>query len=285
MKRMIESETHGEERAFYGLRDARLVRCSFEGDEDGESALKECSDLELSDCRFELRYPLWHVKGAELCDCRMSETCRAALWYCSNIDIRSSTLGGIKAVRECEDVALDGCTVTSTEFGWKTRGFTACNTEIRGEYAFLDSARLKLDNVRLCGKYSFQYVKGAVVTGSVLDTKDAFWHAEDVTVCDSVIKGEYLGWYSKRLRLVRCRISGTQPLCYAEELTLEDCVMEDCDLSFEKSTVHAEVSGEILSVKNPSGGVIVASSVGEVISEDGREKKTLLTLPSGKRYI
>ena len=28
---------------------------------------------------------------------------------------------------------------------------------------------------------------------------------------------EYLGWHSKNLRLVNCRISGTQPLCYAHD--------------------------------------------------------------------
>ena len=38
---------------------------------------------------------------------------------------------------------------------------------------------------------------------------------------DSVVDGEYLGWHSRNLRLVNCRISGTQALCYAENLVLE----------------------------------------------------------------
>ncbi|MBQ1952642.1 MAG: DUF3737 family protein, partial [Alistipes sp.] len=31
---------------------------------------------------------------------------------------------------------------------------------------------------------------------SYLDTKDAFWHAKNVTVKNSTVKGEYLAWFS-----------------------------------------------------------------------------------------
>ena len=100
----------------------------------------------------------------------------------------------------------------------------------------------------------------------MLDTKDAFWQTENVTVYNSFINGEYLGWYSKNLRLVRCRIGGTQPLCYCENLVLEDCTFEpDADLAFEYSTVQATVKGHIASVKNPRSGSIRAGSVGEII--------------------
>ena len=54
-------------------------------------------------------------------------------------------------------------------------------------------------------------------------------------------QGEYLAWYSENLRLVRCKIIGTQPLCYAKNLVLEDCEMEGADLSFEYSEVTATV--------------------------------------------
>lgn len=41
-----------------------------------------------------------------------------------------------------------------------------------------------------------------------------------MTVRDSVIKGEYLAWYSEGLTLVHCRIIGTQPFCYCKGLKL-----------------------------------------------------------------
>ena len=202
-KNVIEGIESGEERAFYGLSDTSFVRCRIAGAEDGESAFKECRNIELRDCVMALRYPLWHVSGACVDGSVFETTCRAPMWYCEGLTLRGVTLDGVKAVRECSDVTVEDSRVRSVEFGWKTRGFTAVNTDIEGEYMFLDSSDISLDRVNIKGKYTFQYVKNAVIRNCVLDTKDAFWHSENVTVYDSVVKGEYLGWYSKNLRLVR----------------------------------------------------------------------------------
>ena len=85
---------------------------------------------------------------------------------------------------------------------------------------------------------------------------------------DSVIKGEYLAWYSEGLHLIRCKIIGTQPLCYCKDLVLEDCEMVDTDLSFEYSQVQATIKGGIVSVKNPVSGSIEADEIGEVILDE-----------------
>ena len=84
------NETHDEERAFYGITEAKVQNCAFEGEADGESALKETSDLEIENCRFLLRYPLWHTSRAYITGCEMTDTCRAALWYDSDIKITDS---------------------------------------------------------------------------------------------------------------------------------------------------------------------------------------------------
>lgn len=65
---------------------------------------------------------------------------------------------------------------------------------------------------------------------------------------------------------MRCRIAGTQPLCYCRDLVMEDCEMApDCDLAFEESTLQATIRGNITSVKNPASGSITADSYGEII--------------------
>jgi hypothetical protein len=133
----------------------------------------------------------------------------------------------------------------------------------------MHSENIDIDGYTLYGNYSFQYVKNAVIRNANLQTKDAFWESENITVYDSVINGEFLAWYSKNLRLVRCRIGGTQPLCYCENLVLEDCTFEpDADLAFEYSSVQATVNGHIVSVKNPRSGFIKAGSIGEVILDE-----------------
>ena len=77
-----------------------------------------------------------------------------------------------------------------------------------------------------------------------------------------------VAWYSENVRLVRCKLIGTQPLCYCKGLILEDCTMEGCDLSFENSEVQATVTGSIDSVKNPHRGFIHADEIGEVIIDE-----------------
>lgn len=83
-----------------------------------------------------------------------------------------------------------------------------------------------------------------------------------------MIRGEYLGWYSENLTLVRCKIIGTQPLCYCKGLRLIDCTTENCDLAFEYSHVNASIKGDVVSVKNPKSGKITADSIGKIILKD-----------------
>jgi len=264
----FENKQYDEERALYGIKDSEVIGCVFDGAADGESALKECRNITVENCDFRLRYPFWHVEGARIDNIRMTETCRAALWYDDGISIRNSKLHGIKALRECENITLDGCDIISPEFGWRCQGINVNKTSLVSEYAFFECKNMNFDGFEMSGKYSFQYVENVVMKNSVLKTKDAFWHAKNVTVYDSVVAGEYLGWYSENLRLVRCKISGTQPLCYCKGLVLEDCEMEGTDLSFEKSDVKAGVKGNIVSVKNPISGYIRADSIGEIILDD-----------------
>ena len=268
MKEFISDRQFDEERALYHLQDARVQRCVFAGPADGESVLKEARNIEVSDCSFSLRYPLWHVKNFTMERSKMDELTRAAIWYAEDGKIHNCDMGGIKAVRECERIELDECRILSPEFGWKSRDITLRDSEIESEYLFLDSRDVHLERVRQKGKYSFQYVENLEITDSVLDTKDAFWHSRHVVVRNCDVIGEYLGWFSDDLTLIDCRIAGTQPLCYCTNLHLVNCTMEGCDLAFEYSNVEADIRGQIDSVKNPKSGTIAADSVGEIIMGD-----------------
>lgn len=252
----------------YNLAGADVVGCRFEGPADGESALKECRDVLVMDSEFSLRYPMWHARGLGLRDSRLTDTCRAPLWYCSDAEVAGTRVEGVKCLRECDRTSLSGCEIVSPEFGWKCRGVRMEGCTLESEYMFLDSSGIEISGSELSGKYSFQYTEGVLIRDSELRTKDAFWHSRDVTVEDCDVIGEYLGWYSEGLTLIRCRISGTQPLCYCRGLTLVDCTMEGADLAFEYSDVDVRVLGRIDSVKNPRSGRIRAGSIGEVVLED-----------------
>ena len=171
-------------------------------------------------------------------------------------------------MRECSDVRMEDSEIISPEFGWSVRGMQMKNCRAGSEYFMMRSDHLRFDHVSLTGKYSFQYITDAVFTNCDFDTKDAFWHAKNVLVKDSTIKGEYLAWYCENVTFDNCTIIGTQPLCYCKGLKLINCRMEQADLAFEKSDVDAEITTAVLSIKNPKSGTITVPGADEIIMDD-----------------
>ncbi|MDE5854439.1 MAG: DUF3737 family protein [Ruminococcus sp.] len=268
----IENQKFDEERALYKINGIILENCTFDGVADGESAVKESTDIEVYNCFFNLRYPFWHDSNLKISDSIMTEFCRASLWYSEHIEIKNTKLHGIKALRECTDVLIKESDIVSPEFGWSVTGITMENCTAESEYFMLRSRDIHFKNVHFKGKYSFQYIKNAVFENCVFDTKDAFWHGKNIVVRNSNIKGEYLAWYSDSLTLENCKIIGTQPFCWCSNLKLINCEMINTDLSFEKSEVQADIITHIESIKNPLIGKITAPSVGEIIINDENAK-------------
>lgn len=196
MKVRITNKCFDEERALYAIKDTEVFGCSFEGEADGESALKECRSVRVHNSKFALRYPLWHAEDVSLCDCHMTETCRAPLWYTRLATLRHCRIFGVKAFREAYDTLIEDSVINSEEFGWKCNKTTLRNLAVTSDYFLLDSREAEINKLRLEGKYSFQYTENVTISDSVLNTKDAFWHSKNVTVTDCEVNGEYLGWYS-----------------------------------------------------------------------------------------
>ena len=266
--RIIENQTFDEERALYGNHNILVKDCAFDGPADGESAFKECSDVQVEHSFFNLRYPFWHDHGLVIRNSEMTELCRAALWYSDHIASENTRLHGIKALRECADVKMRGCDIVSLEFGWSVRNIEMEDCNAQSEYFMMRSANLHFKNVHMQGKYSFQYIENSVFDQCTFDTKDAFWHGKNVIVRNSIVKGEYLAWYCENVTFENCRIIGTQPLCYCRGLKLINCEMVDCDLAFERSQVEAVVTTPIISIKNPlADSHITVPAVGEIIRD------------------
>ena len=266
--KIIENQIFDEERALYASVGVTVKGCRFEGEADGESALKESSDVTVEDCLFDLRYPFWHDTNLNITRTELTEHCRAPLWYSHHVSIECSKLHGVKALRECSDVSIRDTDIISSEFGWSVDRIHMRDTTVQGEYFMLRSCALSFENVQLKGKYSFQYISDSVFDHCSFHTKDAFWHAKNVVIKNSLIRGEYLAWYAENITFDHCTIIGTQPLCYCKGLRLIDCEMIDADLSFEKSQVEATLTNPIVSIKNPTSGHIRVSSLGELIQDD-----------------
>ena len=262
---LIRNKSYGGERPLFASRDLRLENVVIL---PGESALKECSNIEAVSCEFQGKYPFWHVDGFRVENCTFREGARAALWYSRRLVMKDTRVEAPKMFREMEDLTLENVVIPDAqETLWHCKGARLKNVEVaNADYLFMYSSDISIEDYRQQGNYSFQYCRNVEIRNAVIHSKDAFWGTEDVTVYNSEIHGEYLGWHSRRLRLVNCRISGTQPLCYATGLVMENCTMDaHCDLAFECSTLQATICSRITSVKNPRSGSIKAEGYGEII--------------------
>lgn len=262
---IIKDTEFGGERPLFASHGLRLENVVIHA---GESAIKNCSDITAVRCRFEGKYPFWHVDGFRIEDCVFTPGARAALWYSRNLVMENTLVEAPKMFREMSGITLRNVRIPdAAETMWHVDHVSLADVEVeKADYLFMHSHDIEIDRYRQQGNYSFQYCRNVVIRNAVIDSKDAFWNTEDVTLVDCRLTGEYLGWHSHRLHLIRCHISGTQPLCYCHDLVMEDCTMApDCDLAFEESTLQATVGGNITSVKNPTSGRITAGSIGEII--------------------
>ena len=268
---LIKDKEVGGERPLFAARNLRLENVTVHA---GESALKCCANIVADGCTFEGKYPFWHVDGFRINRCLFTPGARAALWYSRNLVMTDTQVDAPKMFREMDGIVLRGVNIPDgLETLWHCRNVDIRDVRIeKADYLFMHSSDIRISEYRQQGNYSFQYCRNVEIRNAHIDSKDAFWGTENVTVYDSVLNGEYLGWHSRRLKLVRCRISGTQPLCYCRDLELEDCILApDCDLAFEDSEVKATIISPVTSIKNPLKGEIGAKGVGEVIV-DGNSK-------------
>lgn len=265
---IIKNKEFRGERPLFGARNLRIEDVTIHA---GESALKCCANIEADHCRFEGKYPFWHVDGFKISNCLFTPGARAALWYSRNCEMTDTQIDAPKMFRELDGIRLRNVNIPDAqETLWHCDNIDIRNVKVENaDYLFMHSHNIRIEDWVQHGNYSFQYCTNVEIRNAEIHSKDAFWGTENVTVYDSVLDGEYLGWHSKRLHLVRCKISGTQPLCYCKDLILEDCEFApDCDLAFEDSEVTARVLTPIASVKNPMKGKIEAKSFGDVIIDE-----------------
>ena len=270
---IIRNQEFGGERPLFAKRNLRLENVTIHA---GESALKNTSNIEADGCTFEGKYPFWHTDGFRINRCLFTPGARAALWYSRNVVMTDTQVDAPKMFREMDGITLRGVNIPDgQETLWHCANVDIKDVRIENaDYLFMHSRDIRIEDYQQKGNYSFQYCRNVEIRNAHIDSKDAFWGTENVTVYDSEINGEYLGWHSRRLRLVRCRISGTQPLCYCRDLVMEDCVFDpDCDLAFEDSEVKATLLSPVTSIKNPLSGYVKCPAVGELIVDENSRAK------------
>ena len=217
---------------------------------------------------FKWKYPFWYAKNITARNCTWFEMARAGVWYTDHITVEDAVIEAPKNFRRCRGVNLKNVNLpNAAETLWNCEDVELDHVTAKGDYFAMNSRNMALRDFQLVGNYSFDGVKNIEIHNARMLSKDAFWNTENVTVYDSFISGEYLGWNAKNLTLINCTIESLQGMCYIDNLVMKNCKLLNTTLAFEYSTVDAEITGKIDSVMNPSGGVIRADRIDELIIE------------------
>lgn len=265
------------ERALYHIHDAEITDSLFD---DGESPLKECSDLKLKNVTFGWKYPLWYGKNILVEDSTFLEMSRSGLWYTDDSIFRSSHIIAPKEFRRCHNITLEDLVFDNAqETLWTCDGVKMKNIKAKGDYFGKDSRNIQIDHFELDGNYCFDGGENIEITNSILHSKDSFWNCRHVRIKDCVIEDEYFAWNSEDIVLENCIIRSHQGFCYMKDVKLIHCQIEDSDLIFEFcENLQADVCSPLDSVKNPISGHIRAESIKELVRDEALidPKKTII---------
>lgn len=279
----INGGVYTGERALFCSVDLEIKGATFC---DGESPLKESENIRLSDCTFSWKYPLWYCRDIEVANTKLDITARSGIWYTKGISIHDSVIDAPKTFRRSERIRLSCVDINNAEETmWNCSDIVLDNVRVKGDYFGFGSKSIRCENISVDGNYLFDGCKDVVVKNSRLISKDAFWNCENVTVENCYIVGEYLGWNSKNVTFINCTIESNQGMCYMDNVTLRDCILNNTDLCFEYCTVDAEITSHVDSVKNPISGRIVAHSIGEIIHESDRVDVSKTEIREVKRDV
>lgn len=254
------------ERALYNTHNATIIDTTFD---NGESPLKESSDLKIYNSIFKWKYPLWYSKNIYLKNTSLIELARSGIWYTTNVTFEDSTIAVPKTFRRSKDITLKNTTLpVAEETFWMCEGINLENVSSNGNYFMMNSHNILINGFNHNGNYLLDGAKNVEIHNARIISKDAFWNCENVVVYDSTIIGEYLGWNSKNIKFVNCTIDSLQGMCYMDGIVMENCKLLNTNLSFEYSKVDATIDSKIDSVKNPISGRIKAKGIGEIILDE-----------------
>ena len=260
----ISEQSFTEERSLFSSHELIVEHCSFSV---GESPLKESSDLQVLECTFSWKYPLWYCKNVLLKESELEETARSGIWYIDNILVERCIINAPKTFRKGHHITISKTNINNGyETLWGCQDVHLKEVNTKGDYFCFHASDVQADNLYVDGNYAFDSCKNITIRNSFFDSKDAFWNCENVTLINCTIIGEYLGWNSKNVTLINCKIESHQGLCYMKQLKMFNCEVYRSDLILEYSEdIDVEIKTVVDSVKNPRSGKIVIAGIKNLI--------------------
>lgn len=105
MKEVNQQMLTGE-RALFQSQDLIITDSVFA---DGESPLKESSDISIDNSIFKWKYPLWYCQNISVKNSSFLEMARSGIWYTHHISISDSIIEAPKTFRRASHIHINQC--------------------------------------------------------------------------------------------------------------------------------------------------------------------------------
>ena len=126
--KLIKDTEFGGERPLFASHDLHLDNVIIRA---GESAIKECSNIKATNCRFEGNYPFWHVHGFVIENCFFDVGGRSALWYSDHLLMKNTRIDAPKMFREMNDINIENVEINDAdEIFWRCNGIHIKNLHL-----------------------------------------------------------------------------------------------------------------------------------------------------------
>ncbi len=150
------------------------------------------------------RAALWYsdhieIAGSKLHGIKALRECSDVLL--SNCDILSPEFGW-----SVHGIQMDHCTAESEYFMMRSSNLQFTDVTFKGKYSFQYIENATFENCRFDTKDAFWHAKNVVVRNSVVKGEYLAWYCENVTFENCTIIGTQPLCYCKGLRLISCRM-------------------------------------------------------------------------------
>lgn len=198
-----------------------------------------------------------------------------ALFQGANLKIYDSIFAdGESPLKESHDIELEGCMFKWKYPFWYAKNITARNCTwfgmARAGVWYTDN--ITVEDAVIGAPKNFRRCRGVTLRNvNFSNAAETLWSCENVELDHVTAKGDYFAMNSRDMVLRDFKLVGNYSFDGVKNMEIHNARMLTKDafwnIAFEYSTVDAEITGKIDSVMNPSGGVIRADRIDELILE------------------
>lgn len=165
--------------------------------------------LEIENCQMtELcRAALWYSHHVRITNSRLHGI--KALRECGDVEMTDCDVVSAEFGWSTRGIKMTGCSVQSEYFMLRSEGLRFTDVRLKGKYSFQYIEDAVLEGCYLDTKDAFWHAKNVTIRNSVVKGEYLAWYSENVTFENCTIIGTQPLCYCKGLKLIHCQMNGT----------------------------------------------------------------------------